>query len=209
MRNFIIGCVLTALVVGGSTATAATLITSGDIKDGTIRKKDVRPRTLTHSQIKKSSITLDRLAKKVRRLIKEENAGPPGPQGARGPQGATGARGATGAPGATGAGGLTGPEGPEGPEGPQGEPGLSGVELVTETSAFNATDFKFVTVECPDDTVVVGGGGAVSQPDAAYLSTSTAADEFSWVVIAQEPPGLPAAVQWEVSADAVCANATP
>jgi len=57
MRNFIIGCVLTALVVGGSTATAATLITSGDIKDGTIRKKDVRRGTLTHSQIKKSSIT--------------------------------------------------------------------------------------------------------------------------------------------------------
>lgn len=66
---------LTALLVGGSGAIAASLITGKDIKNGSIAKKDLK--------------------KKVRKQLKKEGPqgeqGPQGPQGVQGPQGPAGA----------------------------------------------------------------------------------------------------------------------
>lgn len=94
MRRTIVACVVTALVVGGGTATAQQLITSGTIKDGTIKGADIKNGTIKSQEIKKSAITRDRLEKKVRRLLDEQGAaGPAGPPGARGAQGPQGPKG--------------------------------------------------------------------------------------------------------------------
>ena len=94
MRKTIVACVVTALVVGGGTATAQKLITSSDIKDGAIKGADIKNGTIKSQEIKKSTITRDRLEKKVRRLLDEQGAaGPAGPPGARGAQGPQGPKG--------------------------------------------------------------------------------------------------------------------
>ncbi len=92
-----LGGIAVVLAMSGS-AVAGSLITSAQIKDGTIQSKD----------IKKNSITLNRLSPGAQATIKR--AGTPG------------AAGATGATGATGAAGATGAQGPAGPS-VQGSPG--------------------------------------------------------------------------------------
>ena len=47
--------VVTALLAGAATATAQSLITSADIANNTIRGKDVRQRTLTLRDLKRST----------------------------------------------------------------------------------------------------------------------------------------------------------
>jgi hypothetical protein len=99
MRRIIVVCVLTALVVGGGTATAARLITSRDIRDGTIRSRDIRDGTIRHGDLRRFTITRDRLARRVRRLL--DQRGPRGPAGPSGPAGPAGAQGERGEPGPT------------------------------------------------------------------------------------------------------------
>ena len=91
MRNVVLGCVITALIVGAGSATAGSLIRSSDIADGTIRSRDIRDRTIRQTDVRKSTITRDRLSKQVRRRLKAAGAtGPAGPTGPRGPAGPTG-----------------------------------------------------------------------------------------------------------------------
>lgn len=88
--------------MGAATATAAKLITSGDIKDGTIKSADIKNGTIKHDDIKKSTITRDRLAKAVRSQLDEGGpAGSPGPAGPPGSPGAKGDKGDKGDPGPT------------------------------------------------------------------------------------------------------------
>jgi hypothetical protein len=87
MRRTIVACVVTALVVGGGTATAQKLITSGDIKDGAIKTADIKNGTIKNDDIKKSTITRGDLEKKVRRLLEEGGSGPAGPTGPKGEKG--------------------------------------------------------------------------------------------------------------------------
>ena len=62
MRKTIVACVATALIVGAGTATAQQLITSSDIKDGTIKGADMKNGTIKSEKIKKGTIKKDRLA---------------------------------------------------------------------------------------------------------------------------------------------------
>jgi hypothetical protein len=111
MRKSTVAALITALLVGGGSATAAKLISSGDIKNGTIRKADVR----------KGSLSLNRMSPRVQRLLRtvarnrratansqqqEQSSSSPGPQGARGDRGEKGEKGDPGASGATGASGA-------------------------------------------------------------------------------------------------------
>jgi hypothetical protein len=83
---------IAALVVGvAATAGAAKLITSGDIKNGTVKLKD--------------------LSKSAQSALKGQ-AGPVGPQGATGPQGPQGTGGSAGADGTNGTPGAAGVAGP-------------------------------------------------------------------------------------------------
>src|SRR5215213_707086 len=85
----VVVAVVCVLLVGGTGAVAAQLITGKDIENGTIAGKD--------------------LTKKVRTKInKAGTAGAPGTQGAQGQTGAAGAAGAQGPKGATGAQGPPG-----------------------------------------------------------------------------------------------------
>jgi hypothetical protein len=84
----ILGTIAVVLALTGSAA-AGALITSGQIKDGTIRGRDIH----------KGTITLDRLSPGVRRAIAK--AGRPGPAGLTGVKGDTGAKGDTGPAGPT------------------------------------------------------------------------------------------------------------
>jgi hypothetical protein len=87
--GLVLGGIAVVLSMSGS-AVAGSLITSAKIKDGTIQSKD----------IKKNSITLNRLSRGAQAAIKR--AGTPGPAGATGATGAAGATGATGAQGPAG-----------------------------------------------------------------------------------------------------------
>jgi hypothetical protein len=96
MKSALIAAVVSA-VIASTTATAATIVvTSKNIKNGTIQTVDI--------------------SAKAKRALKG-NRGPrgfTGAQGPQGPQGLKGDAGATGAPGAPGAPGAAGPPGPTG-----------------------------------------------------------------------------------------------
>jgi Collagen triple helix repeat (20 copies) len=103
-KRAIAACALVALGVGATSATASSLITSANIKDGTIHMRDLAPT----------------LQKKIRR------AGKPGPQGANGANGATGLNGANGVKGQDGTNGVNGAPGAPGAPGAQGSQGIPG-----------------------------------------------------------------------------------
>jgi hypothetical protein len=105
MRKTIVACAVTALAVSASTATAASLITSANIADGTIMNRDIHRGTISENRLDAG------VAAKLNRLAQ------PGRDGATGAKGDTGERGATGANGKDGA---TGPQGPAGEDGRDG-----------------------------------------------------------------------------------------
>jgi hypothetical protein len=111
MWKTVVACALTAVAVSVSTATASRLITSSDIKNGSIWNRDIKPQALTMS----------RLAPGTQRLIRQ--GGNPGPRGRRGATGPAGARGATGPAGPAGPAGPRGETGARGETGPKGDPG--------------------------------------------------------------------------------------
>ena len=109
----LVGAALVVVLALG-TATAAKLITSAQIKNGTIRGIDVRNKSLTAADIR----------------------GTFGPRGPTGPTGPAGSPGVTGPTGPTGATGPTGPTGDTGPTGPTGV-GVQGPSGVVATATFN------------------------------------------------------------------------
>jgi hypothetical protein len=76
--GWLLGVIAVVLALGG-TATASSLITSGNIKDGTIKGRD----------IKSGTITTDKLSHGVQTSLKK--LGAPGPQGPKGDKGDAGA----------------------------------------------------------------------------------------------------------------------
>jgi Collagen triple helix repeat (20 copies) len=107
----LVACVVVALVVGGGTATAARLITSKDVRNG----------SLTGADIRNGSIAFKDLARGTRTRI--DGSGGSTPVGSPPPAGAPGAK---GDPGANGTNGLDGEDGQDGAQGPQGEVGRQG-----------------------------------------------------------------------------------
>jgi hypothetical protein len=105
-----------AALAGGTSATAANLITGRSVKDGTLTGKDIKDRSLTARDFKGS--------------IQSGSAGPTGPTGPAGPAGPQGERGADGATGPQGA------KGEQGIQGLQGEKGEKGATGTVDTSNF-------------------------------------------------------------------------
>jgi hypothetical protein len=93
MKSAIIAAVVTAVVAAASGTAATIIVTSKNIKDGTIQTADI--------------------SAKAKKALK----GNRGPQGAPGLDGAEGAQGPQGPTGPQGPQGLTGPQGPRGPAG--------------------------------------------------------------------------------------------
>lgn len=130
----VLGTVAVVFACTGS-ATAGALITSNSIKDGTIQARD----------IKKGSISSDRLAASVRTQLSK--AGTPGPKGETGAPGtpATTVLGSAPQPGAAGK---------DGKDGAAGKDGANPASLVAAN-----TDGGWN---------LVGGGGTTSYPTAAF-----------------------------------------
>ena len=104
----------------GGTAVAATLITSKQIKDGTIQLKDI--------------------SRSARAQLQGDD-GAPGAAGAVGPAGSAGATGAAGAQGETG---------PQGPQGAKGDTGLTGPTGPSNAYNKRTTANGFVELDDPD-----------------------------------------------------------
>ena len=102
MKNALIAAVVAAVVAAASGTAATIVVTSKNIKNGTIQTVDI--------------------SAKAKRALKG-NGGPRGPRGLAGAQGIQGLQGPQGATGATGA---QGPKGDTGDTGPQGSPGADG-----------------------------------------------------------------------------------
>lgn len=85
----VLATAVAVLACAGTTATAASLIDGGDVRNGSLTGADVRDRSLRGADIAKGTIPADRLTKAAR-------------AGLRGPAGAPGAPGAQGAPGPSG-----------------------------------------------------------------------------------------------------------
>jgi collagen type I/II/III/V/XI/XXIV/XXVII alpha len=133
MRRTIIACALTALAVGAGSATAATLITSSDIADGTIMNRDIH----------KGTISLNRLDGGVQgALTKAGTPGPAGKDGAGGANGKDGAKGDTGAQGVRGAAGVSGYE-------------VKTYDYIGDSAAGTGA---IATVACSPGKVATGGG---------------------------------------------------
>lgn len=190
MKKAAIAAALTGvavLLITGLPAQAARLITGAEIKNGTITRADVR----------KGTLTLDRLSPPTQRLIRERGpAGPRGLKGDRGERGLTGTRGATGPRGATGA---TGPRGAAG--------GLTGYQIVQAATAAAADLRQTLQVNCPAGKVVLGGGGNPEGRDDAAVTAGYPIGSGTWAVDAAAP--APAGANWNVTGYAICANVTP
>jgi Collagen triple helix repeat (20 copies) len=128
----VIAVIVTAVICSAGASAAGIVITSANIKNGTIQAVDISAKA-------KASLKGNR-----------------GPTGARGPAGATGATGATGPAGAQG---PSGAQGAQGIQGVQGSPGLSGVQYVVEVGVAGEGS---ATATCPAGKYVVSGGASTS-----------------------------------------------
>ena len=177
MRTTIIACAVTALVVGGGTATAqqAGLLSSKDIRDDSIQNRDVRSAVLTWSKLAPTT------RQKIERLAALDEAAAAdsrGLEGAQGPRGAAGPRGETGAPGRDGAPGLADLEA----DGPY--PGSSNLAANPGQGANSSARWtsgpqrQSSWVQCPEGKVALGGG---------FGDDSTSADERLLTIVTSAP----------------------
>ena len=173
---FVVGMIALSIALGGGTAIAAGLVTSAQIKNGTIQMIDIDPET-------KKALKGHRGA-----------TGAQGPQGAQGlvgqqgPAGATGNTGATGAPGAKGDTGSKGDAGPKGDPGPKGDTGASPLTHSfsytnrNDTSCFDGptTQNVWATTDADRHYVVTaaqdGAGYFVTRYDIGTYTTNVGAE---------------------------------
>jgi len=138
------GGLVAALIVGtGSGAYAKSLITGGDIKNGTV----------TGADIKDGSLGVIDLSPKARAALH-------GARGATGAKGATGARGATGATGAQGLPGKDGVNGINGKDGKDGDSLMAGAYYSVayyDVGDTNAGAIATVACKAQTDTAISGG----------------------------------------------------
>lgn len=147
--------------VGG--ASAHSLISSADIRNGGVHKADIGRGAVGSGEIVNGSVDKVQLSPDV--VAKLDAAAVPGPQGekgAKGDQGIPGPQGIPGAPGSpgeTGAPGAPGEQGVKGDDGAAGTNGVSGYQIVNPPAPYiyAATGGAFF-VPCPTDKRAIGGG---------------------------------------------------
>lgn len=131
MRNAVIAAVVAAVVASASSTAATFVVTSKNIRNGTIQTEDISANA------------------------KQELKGSRGPRGLQGPAGVQGVQGVQGPPGASGA---TGPPGAAGATGPSGPPGIQSLTRVAESIEIPPETFDSVTALCPSGQKAVSGG---------------------------------------------------
>ena len=164
MRRTLVACVITALVLGGGTATAASLMTGANIKNGSLTGQDIKNGSLAAGDLSQS------LRNRLNRTV-SGSPGAPGSQGAKGDTGAAGPQGLkgdTGAPGADGVNGAKGDKGDTGSAGPAGADGAMG-----PAGTAGAKGDKGDKGDNGDDGADGATGGAGPQGPAGILSPLT------------------------------------
>lgn len=174
--SMLVACLALFVALGGS-ATAASLITSKQIKDSTITGRDVKNRSLTRADFNGSI------------------AGPAGRAGASGAPGPAGPAGAPGAPGPAGARGATGPQGPAGVVTTEGVLGPN----VPLGSSSSTSSVQSSTADCPAGTIVTGGGFDVGVSD--FIAFAEKSGNGYFVIAVNSGPDASS-----VQAQAICAR---
>lgn len=166
----IAGATVLATLSGVEGAVAAGQITSWDIKDQTIKKRDIGPGAVGSNEVRNGTVLMRDFSSYVQDRINQ-----PGPQGETGPMGPQGPKGDTGATGATGAVGPAGPQGPQGEpgkdgtngeDGKDGKPGIANVKVVKVRSDDDMSDGpgwvsggrQSIRAQCAPGQYVLGGG---------------------------------------------------
>ena len=135
----LLGIIAVVFCMTGGAYAADALVTSKDIKDGTIKSRDL------------SSAVKGKLGK----TGKKGNSGPAGPQGPAGPAGAAGAKGDKGDKGDTGVANLES----DGPYPGAVSPPLSGDQGAQSTELWTADSSRHSSwVQCAPGKTALGGG---------------------------------------------------
>jgi Collagen triple helix repeat (20 copies) len=189
--------------VGGTAYASGVLLPpasvgSVQLKRGAVTRTKLAANAITTSAVKDGSL--------VRADFKAGELAP-GPPGLAGPAGPAGAVGPRGAPGPTGTTGPTGPAGPQGTAGDKGDPGPQGARALlsyqvahVDSVAMDQT-VKTITLHCPPDTLVLGGGEAKSSDLIDFQETRPSGDERSWIVVASIARANAGVF---IAADAIC-----
>jgi hypothetical protein len=150
VRKSILACVAVALIVGTTSATAATLVTGKQVKDG----------SLTGADVKNGSLRKADLSDKAINSLKGKN-------GATGPQGAAGAKGEVGPAG------LAGKEGVNGKDGKDGKDAVvTPVSKVFAPTTIVDIGGSITARQTPLGTLELDPGTYIVTVDAAFESTS-------------------------------------
>ena len=163
MKTALIAAVISAVVASTSATAATIIVTSKNIKDGTIQAVD--------------------LSAKAKQALRGQR-GRVGPRGLAGASGATGASGPqgpagpAGSPGTQGPAGSAGPTGPAGPAGPAGS-GVGSLEWVFDQGSALAGQPGTATALCPQGKIVISGGGSV---DTGIVYATVPTDPEGWLV---------------------------
>jgi Collagen triple helix repeat (20 copies) len=204
-----VALVALSISVGGTAYASGVLLPPASV--GTVQ---IKPGAITAPKLAAHAVT----AKAVKRgalLRADFKAGelPSGKPGPIGPAGAPGATGPTGAPGSQGPIGPTGPPGATGPQGapgqkgdpgPQGPRAVSGYQVVHVDSVPMDQVVKTITLACPPNTLVLGGGQAKSSSLIDIQDAEPSFDHRSWTVTASIARANAGAF---IAADAICGNA--
>ena len=168
----------------GGSAYAAVAVTGKHIKDGTLTGRDVKNRSLGTSKLSGNAVI--------------SLAGQPG---AAGPQGPQGAKGEPGPAGPAGPKGETGQEGPMGPIGHTGAQGNAGWTYRVSDGIYVAPErYGQATVNCPDNSQKVLGGGGSSTNDRTYHFQSSPSGA-GWTVVARNTSSTGATIYaWVICA---------
>src|SRR4051794_10104000 len=170
----------------GSALAARSLISSHDIKNGSIRNVDLASGAANGRVIKNGSVSSRELTAGLRSQMAAANQGAQGPKGDTGAQGP---KGDTGPQGAKGDAGGQGPKGDTGDTGPQGPPGsttlvtpLNGQFKDNTTTPSSDTPWAVTDLQCSDPSKNAPGltkGFQNGQPNGEDAPLGTGAYGFS------------------------------
>jgi hypothetical protein len=172
MKSAVIAAIIAAVVAAASATAATIVVTSKNIKNGTIQTVDLSAKAKLALKGNRGLRGPQGLAGAPGTQGPKGDSGPKGDPGAQGlvgekgdkgdpgPEGATGPpgpQGATGPPGPQGATGPPGPQGATGPPGPQGPPGLSGLPPIDRFTATQIVRGAILT--CASTSVTATSAG--------------------------------------------------
>ncbi len=193
-------------------ADVAGQITSGDIKDDSVKSRDIKNGTIRGKDVRDKSLSEADFRGSV--------TGPQGLPGEPGPQGQPGApgeAGPVGPAGPTGPGGPTGPTGAAGAPGPNGVSGYEVVENKTEDQALPLlADTDVFEVQCPAGKKVLGGGAIVQLYASDVLLgvggevvySAPKPDGSGWLALVRAGPGNEGFTA-DITVRAACATMAP